>query len=304
MKTGERSRMLRGMTQDGSARITVLNSSSMVARAAALHKTSPTAMAALGRCLTAVSMIGVMLPEKEDSATLMLNGDGPAGRVLCVSDYYGNVRGYIEHPGVDLPRKANGKLDVGGAIGHGTLSLMRDITGADLPQSGTVPLVSGEVAEDVASYFAESEQIPTICALGVLVGGGEVCLAAGGVLIQLLPFASEETVTLLERNAASLSHISDCFHQGMSNREIAALALRDIAFDVFDELEVEYRCTCSRGRMLEGIRRLGRKKVCEMLDEQEAEGKPRELEANCRFCNTAYVFGEAELMEEKEESRA
>lgn len=292
----ERSLMLRGMTRDGSARVTVLNSRAIVNRAIAYHKTAPTATAAIGRLLTATSMIGVMLPEKTDTVTVSIAGDGEAGRLLCVSDYYGNVRGYIQNPSVDPPRKSNGKLDVGAAVGRGSLSLVRQIAGADMPQSGTVPLVSGEIAEDIASYFANSEQLPTICALGVLVDVDHTCLAAGGVLIQLLPFAAEETIDLLERNVKDLANLSDCFHRGMSNMEIAELALRDIPFDPFDELEVEYRCTCSRERMHKTLLTLGEKQLRALLDEQEAEGKARELEICCRFCNSSYVFAEKELL--------
>ena len=226
MKKNETSLMLRGMTRDGSARVTVLNSRAIVNQAIAYHQTAPTATAALGRLLTATSMIGVMLPEKNDTVTVSIAGDGEAGRLLCVGDYYGNVRGYIQNPLVDPPRKSNGKLDVGAAVGQGSLSLIRQIEGAELPQSGTVPLVSGEIAEDIASYFASSEQRPTICALGVLVDVDYTCLAAGGVLIQLLPFAAEETITLLERNVKELANLSDCFRRGMSNMEIAELALK------------------------------------------------------------------------------
>jgi molecular chaperone Hsp33 len=274
----------------------VLNSRAIVNQAVAYHQTAPTATAALGRLLTATSMIGVMLPEKNDTVTLSIAGNGEAGRLLAVGDYYGNVRGYIQNPLVDPPRKSNGKLDVGAAVGQGSLSLVRQIEGADMPQSGTVPLVSGEIAEDIASYFANSEQLPTVCALGVLVDVDYTCLAAGGVLIQLLPFAAEETIALLERNVKELANLSDCFRRGMSNMEIAELALRDIPFDPFDELEVEYRCTCGRARMHETLRSLGEKQLRTLLDEQEAEGKPRELEICCRFCNSRYTFTEKELI--------
>ncbi len=290
--------MWRGMTRDGSARITVLNGREMVQRAIDCHHTAPTATAALGRALMATSMIGILLPEKTDSVTLQIQGDGPAGRILCVSDYYGNVRGYMEHPTVDPPRKPNGKLDVGAAVGHGTLTLLRDVAGADLPQSGTVPLRSGEIAEDVAAYFAESEQVPTVCALGVLVDTDGSCLAAGGVLIQLLPFAAEETVDRIEQNVRELANLSALFHAGHSNEEIAAIALRGVPFDRFDTPAPTYRCTCARERMYRGIRQLGQKQIRQMLDEQEAEGKARELEALCRFCNRSYVFGERELLDE------
>lgn len=288
--------MLRGMTRDGAARITVLNARDMVNRAIECHHPAPTATAALGRALAATSMIGVMLPEKTDSVTISFTGDGPLGRLLCVGDYYGNVRGYVENPLADPPRKPNGKLDVGAAVGHGTLSVIRDIAGADLPQTGTVPLRSGEIAEDIAAYFAESEQIPTVCALGVLVDTDHTCLAAGGVLIQLLPFAPEETVALIERNTSDLASVSDYFRRGLSNLDIARIALRDIPFDPFDELDPRYLCNCSRARMLAGIRRLGREQILSLLAEQEAEGKGRTLEAGCRFCGKTYPFTEEELL--------
>ena len=289
------SKMLRGMTQDGSARITVINSTEIVKEAQRLHQTAPTATAAIGRLLTATSMIGALLPENGDTLTVSVQGNGEAGRLLCVGDYFGNVRGYIQNPLVDPPRKASGKLDVGAAVGQGSLTLIRDIRGAEQPQSGTVPLSSGEIAEDIAAYFAESEQIPTVCALGVLVDTDYTCLAAGGLLIQLLPFAAEETVALIERNIRDFAAISDCIRRGMTNMEIAELALRDIPFDPFDELEVSYLCNCSRERMHGALASLGRDQLAEMLDEQEEEGKPRELEVSCRFCNSAYTFTEEEL---------
>lgn len=292
----EQSVMLRGMTRDGSARITVLNGTAIVNRAIEYHKTAPTATAALGRLLIATSMIGTLLPEKGDTLTVSVQGDGEAGRLLTVSDYFGNVRGYIENPLADPPRKPSGKLDVGTAVGRGTLTLIRDIAGAEIPQTGTVPLQSGEIAEDIAAYFAESEQIPTVCALGVLVDKDYTCLAAGGLLIQLLPFADENTVSLIERNIKDIASISDCIRRGMSNEEIAALALRDIPFDPFDELDVSYLCNCSRERTYAAMRSISEEQLLTMLNEQEAEGKPRELEVCCRFCNHKYVFTERELL--------
>ncbi len=287
--------MLRGMTQDGSARILVINSREIVNKMAKYHKTSPTATAALGRTLTAASMIGTMLPENGDTVTIGINGDGEAGRIIAVGDYFGNVKGYIQNPLANPPKKSNGKLDVGAAVGQGTLYMIKDM-GDGEPQTGTIELVSGEIAEDIATYFAKSEQVPTVLSLGVLVETDYTCRAAGGVLIQLMPFPDDATVDLIERNAAELTNISRYFERGMSNMEIAEMALRDIPFDVFDNLEVEYKCDCSRERMKKKVKSLGKKELSGLLDEEEAEGKPRELSAVCRFCSTEYTFSEAELL--------
>ena len=289
------STMLRGMTRDGSARFLIINSRKMVDDMISTHHTAPTATAALGRTITAASMIGTMLPADGDSVTISFAGDGDAGKIIAVADYFGNVKGYIQNPLANPPKKSNGKLDVGAAVGAGTLSFAKSISGAE-PQTGMIEIVTGEIAEDIATYFAKSEQIPTVLSLGVLVDKDYSCLAAGGVLIQLLPFPDDKTVDLIERNAADLSNVSRLFERGMTNEEIAELALRDIPYDIFDTLEVEYKCDCSRERMLSKIKSLGKKEISTMLDEQEAEGKPRELTAVCRFCNSEYTFDEKTLM--------
>ena len=290
------STMLRGMTRDGSARFLILNSRKMVDDMILTHRTAPTAAAALGRTITAASMIGTMLPADGDSVTISFAGDGDAGKIIAVADYFGNVKGYIQNPLANPPKKSNGKLDVGAAVGAGTLSFAKSISGAE-PQTGMIEIVTGEIAEDIATYFAKSEQIPTVLSLGVLVDKDYSCLAAGGVLIQLLPFPDDKTVDLIERNAADLSNVSRLFERGMTNEEIAELALRDIPYDIFDTLEVEYKCDCSRERMLSKIKSLGKTEIAKMLDEQEAEGKNRELEVNCRFCNKNYTFGEKVLLD-------
>ncbi|MBR7094690.1 MAG: Hsp33 family molecular chaperone HslO [Clostridia bacterium] len=288
-------KILRGMSQDGSARILVADTRDVVNAAIGYHHTTPTASAALGRLLTATSMVGSLMGEEENRITFSVSGDGPIGKLLATADYYGNVKGYIENPAADLPLKKNGKLDVGGAVGRGTLAVIRE-DGSPEPHVGTVGLVSGEIAEDVTQYFAESEQVPTLCALGVTVDRDRTCLAAGGVLIQLLPFADEAVIARLEENAPALFDISRRFAEGMSLHEIAELAMEGIPFDVFDELEVGYVCDCSRERMLSAVRRGGKDEIGRMLDEEVAEGHDRSLEVSCRFCNAAYRFGEAELL--------
>lgn len=289
------STILRGMTRDGSARILVINSRKIVDDMIKYHKTTPTASAALGRTVTAASMIGTMLPEDGDTVSISIAGDGEAGKIIAVGDYFGNVKGYIQNPMANPPKKPNGKLDVGAAVGRGTLSFVKSVGGEE-PQVGTIELVSGEIAEDIATYFAKSEQVPTVLSLGVLIDKDYTCLAAGGVLIQLMPFPDDKTVDLIERNAADLVNISRHFDKGLTNEEIAEIAMRDIPYDIFDTLEVSYKCDCGRDRMLKKIKSLGKGEILKMLDEQVAEGKARELTAVCRFCNTDYTYTEKELL--------
>lgn len=287
--------ILRGMTHDGSARLLVMDSRALVNEMIRLHRTAPTATAAVGRTLTAASMIGTMLPEAGDTVTVSFDGDGPLGRMIVVADYYGNVKTYMQNPMADPERKSNGKLDVGAAVGAGTLSFVKDL-GDQPPQTGMTSIVSGEIAEDIASYFAVSEQIPTVLSLGVLVDKDYTCLAAGGVLVQLMPFPDDETVDLIERNAMQLPNVSRLLADGESLTAIADRIMKDIPYDVFDTVCPEYRCDCSRERMKKKMLSVGRDQLGEMLCEQESEGKARELTAVCRFCNSAYTFTEKQLL--------
>ncbi|MBR5538700.1 MAG: Hsp33 family molecular chaperone HslO [Clostridia bacterium] len=294
MNNTTKSQILRAMTRDGSARIHVINSTAMVEEFRRLHSTAPTATAAGGRLLSAVSVMGSLGGEKQDTVSVTVTGDGPLGKLIAVGDYYGNVKAYVENPETHLPIKANGHLDVGGAVGYGRMTVVRECGQAE-PHIGMVELRTGEIAEDIAAYYAESEQIPTLLALGVLVDKDATVRAAGGVLVQLLPFADEAVISKLEENATALSNVSRLFDDGKTLEEIADIALSGIEYDIFDVLDVEYKCDCSKERMHRALISVGKKDLCEMFEEQVAEGKPEELEISCRFCNKAYKFGKKDL---------
>lgn len=289
------STIIRAMTRDGSARAFVINSRDIVNKAIEIHKTAPTATALFGRLLTASSVMGTMLPEKENTMTVAIRGQGIAGTALCVSDYYGNVKGYIQNPSADIPLKPNGKLDVSGIVGGGILCVSKDV-GAEVPYNGNIELVSGEVAEDIAQYYAVSEQVPTLCALGVLVDTDYTCRAAGGVFVQLLPFADEEVVAKLEENAKLLSNVSSLFDKGLSNEEVLKIALSGIEYDLFDELKIDYICNCSSERTERAILSLGKNEVERIFAEQRAEGEAEQLTLNCQFCNKEYVYNKDQAL--------
>ncbi len=285
----------RAMTRDGNARVIVVNSKNMTNTAIAYHKLSPTAAAALGRSLAAASMIGVMLKNPSDSATLSFSGDGACGKIIAVSDYVGNVKGYIENPQADLPLNSVGKLDVSGAVGKGLMHLVRDV-GEKEPYVGLTPIVSGEIAEDITNYFATSEQIPTVCGLGVLVDTDHTCKSAGGFMIQLLPGAEDTFIDKLEKRMALVYSVSAYFDRGLSNEEIIKEILGDeIEFDIFDENDIGYVCDCSRDRTRRALYSLPTKDIDEMI----ADGE--EIEMTCRFCDRIYKFDIDELKKIREE---
>ncbi len=282
-------KLIRCLTQDATVMAMFLDSKDMVARAEQIHATSAVATAALGRLMTAASMMGVMLKGEKDSLTLKLAGGGPIGTVMAVTDSFGNVRGYAQNPVVEIPLKPNGKLDVSGAVGtDGQLYVMRENVGTE-PYIGAVPLVSGEIAEDITQYYATSEQTPTVCALGVLVNPDLTVQVAGGLLLQLLPFCPSDVIDQVEKNIAALPPVTAMLAAGMTPEEIVAKALDGMPFDIVDSYEPTYRCTCSR-RKVEGA-------FLAMSDE-EIMSLPNEAgvaEATCRFCDAVYRFTREEL---------
>lgn len=290
----KKSTILRAMTSDGSARAYVINSKEIVNQAIKYHGTAPTASALLGRLLTAASVMGTMLPEKENRLTATIRAEGIAGTTLACADYYGNVKGYIANPLADAPNKPNGKLDVSGIVGGGLFCVSKDV-GDDVPFNGTIELVSGEVAEDIAQYYAVSEQTPTLCALGVLIDTDHTCKAAGGVFVQLLPFPDEDVIARLEENAKFLNNVSTKFDAGLSNEEILKIALNGIDYDLFDELEVEYKCDCSVDRIKRAVISLGKDEIESIFKEQREKGEEEKIQLECHFCDKKYAFSREDV---------
>ncbi len=282
-------KLIRCLTTDGAVMAMVLDSTDIAAKAEQIHATSAVTTAALGRLLTAASMMGVMMKGAKDSITLKLSGNGPAGTVMAVSDSRGNVRGYTQNPVVEIPPKPNGKLDVSGAVGtDGFLYVMRDSGGAE-PYIGCTPLVSGEIAEDITSYYATSEQTPTVCALGVLVDPDLTVNVAGGLLIQLLPFCPSDVIDKLEKNVAALPPMTELLSAGLTPEQIVERALEGMPFDVLDTYEPVYRCTCSREKVLGAFATMTADELRDLPDE---EGK---VEVTCRFCDNVYRFTRPEI---------
>lgn len=283
------SKAIRCLTTDAAVVAVAIDATEMVAKAEQIHHTSAVVTAALGRLLTAASLMGIMLKNTDDSVTLKVNGGGPVGQLITVSDGRGNVRGYAQHPVVEIPLKPNGKLDVSGAVGtDGLLYVLRD-TGAPEPYVGCTPLVSGELAEDVTSYYAASEQIPTVCALGVLVNPDLTVRAAGGLLIQLLPFCPEDIIDQLEKNIAALRPMTELLDEGRTIEEILQMALEGLPFDVVDTFDPAYRCACSEEKVKGAFCAMSDEDLRSLPDEQ---GK---IEVTCSFCDRVYTFTGADV---------
>lgn len=277
-------KIVRYITDDGSAFVIAADTTDVVARAEQIHKTSAVNTAALGRLMTAASMMGDMLKGKDDSITLRLNGGGPAGSVIAVSDSDGNVRGYVQNPVVEIPLNEAGKLDVKGTVGtNGYLFVMKDI-GLNEPYVGQTQIVSGEIAEDITNYYATSEQTPTVCALGVLVNPDLTVAAAGGFMIQLLPGCPEEMIDKIEYAMQDIEPVTTMLSNRMSPDDIAKRALKNISIDKLDESKIEYRCNCSKERVEAALISTGR----ESLEEMAASDEDTCVE--CHFCDRVYKF--------------
>lgn len=277
-------KIVRYITEDGSAFVIAADTSDMVRKMEEIHKTSAVVTAALGRLLTASSMMGDMLKGEDDSITLRLNGNGPAGSLIAVSDSHGNARGYVQNTVVELPLNDKGKLDVKGAVGtNGYLYVLKDI-GLKEPFVGTTEIVSGEIAEDITNYFAVSEQTPSVCALGVLVNPDLTVNCAGGFIIQLLPGCPEEMISNIEKSLSDIPSITQMISDGMNTDDIAKRAMQGINIDKLDEYEISYKCNCSKDRVEKALISTGMESLKEMAESDE------DTVVECHFCEKFYKF--------------
>ena len=282
--------LVRGMTLDGLVKVVAIRSTETVREGARIQGTTPNATAAFGRALTAASMMGNMQKVENGSMTLQIKGDGPIGGIVCVSDPQGNVRGYVYNPNVPLVEKHPGKLDVGATVGAGTLTVIRDLQMKE-PYVGSIQLVSGEIGDDVTAYFAQSEQTPTACALGVLVDRDMSVKVAGGYLIQLLPGATEETITAVEEGIRRSGAVTAMLEQGLTPEDILGQVCGDLGVVFMETTEVSYKCYCDRDRVTAALISLGRKELTEIAD----EGKTFPVE--CQFCDHIYEFTPEDIRE-------
>ena len=283
--------LVRAISKDGFVKAVAVSTRDLTERARQIHRMTPVATAALGRTLAAASMMGNALKGEGSSVTLQIKGGDPLGTVLAVCDNEGNVRGTVDNPSVDLPLRADGKLDVGTAVGcDGTLTVIRDLHMKE-PYVGSVGLLGGEIAEDLAAYFVESEQIPTACGLGVLVDRDQSVLAAGGYLIQLMPGAGEDVITKVEGGIMAAGSVTKLLSEEDDAESLLRRVMSDFDLDILEKAPIEYRCYCSRERMERALISLGPEELKAMLDEQGG------AELTCRFCDNVQVFTKTELEE-------
>ena len=286
-----RDEIVRAITADGLVKAAAITGRDLVERARNIHTLLPVATAALGRTLMAASLMGDAMKIDSSSLTLQIKGGGPLGTILAVSDEAGNVRGYVQNPHVELMEKAPGKLDVGRAVGEtGSLTVIKDL-GMKEPYVGTIDLLSGEIADDIAAYFVESEQIPTACALGVLVGTDQSVTSAGGYLIQLLPGAGEDIITKIEAGVQRVGSVSHALEGGLDGAGLLRAVLSDFDLEILETHPVEYRCYCSRDRVTRALISMGREELSSLIQEQGQAG------LTCQFCDQIYRYSKEELEE-------
>ena len=281
--------LVRAMTRDGFVKITAVNTTEITRRAREIHQTTAVATAALGRVLAATSMIGNMQKNDQGSVTMTIKGGGPLGTLLATADPDGNVRGYVENPQVELMEKYQGKLDVGAAVGStGTLTLIRDLHMKE-PYVGTVELIGGEIAEDVAAYYVESEQVPTVCALGVLLNRDQTVDVSGGYLLQLLPGAPDKLIDELESAVMAAGNVSNLLKAGATPEDIIRIVLVGMDVEILETTPISYKCYCSRERVEKTIISLGAKEMQSIIDDGE------DIHVDCQFCDTIYTFTPGEI---------
>lgn len=281
--------LVRAITAGGAVKAVAVTTKDLTERVRGIHKTLPVATAALGRALAAASMMGNALKEENASLTLQIKGGGPLGTVLAVSDHLGNVRGYVQNPQVNVPLREDGKLDVGRAVGaDGTLTVIKDI-GLKEPYIGSVGLLGGEIAEDLAAYFVESEQIPTACALGVLIDRDQSVKAAGGYIIQLLPGAGEDVIAKVEGGVMAAGAVTALLDRDPDPEALLRTVLSDFEVEILETAPIEYKCYCSRDRVERALISMGVAELEDLLAEQGG------CELGCQFCDKVYRFTDKEL---------
>ena len=280
--------IVRAMAAGGQIRAFAATTKELTEKARQIHNTSPVATAALGRLMCAGVMMGVTMKGEKDLTTLSIKGDGPLGGLTVTADSKGGVKGYVNNPTFVNPANFYGKFDVGGAIGYGTLTVIKDI-GLKEPYTGQVGLMTGEIAEDLTYYFATSEQVPTSVGLGVLMNKENTVRQAGGFIIQLMPFADDEVIDKLEAKINCISSVTTMLDEGMSPEDILTYILGDMELQITEKSSAEYKCNCNKEKVRKAIISIGRKEIMEMIN----DNKP--IEVNCHFCNTNYEFSIDEL---------